>query len=148
MSVSRWRGRGWLAEIRQRDLALTLPQTAELFTALGEHRLAASEIDGAAASPVEQQAGWPAWPAWPPRRVQGLRRRPGRWPGRSSPGRTPVVADLLARRAAPRRHSPGAVGVLAADLGRLLLDAELCDALSGRSDSGEVLRRMEADLHF
>jgi LuxR family transcriptional regulator, maltose regulon positive regulatory protein len=29
-----------------------------------------------------------------------------------------------------------------------VLDAELCDALSGRSDSGEVLRRMEADLQF
>ena len=39
LPVSRWRGRGWLAELRQRDLALTLPETAELFTALGEHRL-------------------------------------------------------------------------------------------------------------
>ena len=29
-----------------------------------------------------------------------------------------------------------------------VLDAELCDALSGRSDSAEVLRRMEADLQF
>ena len=42
LPVSRWRGRGWLAEIRQRDLALTLPETAELFTALGEHRLTSS----------------------------------------------------------------------------------------------------------
>jgi ATP/maltotriose-dependent transcriptional regulator MalT len=29
-----------------------------------------------------------------------------------------------------------------------VLDAGLCDALSGRSDSAEVLRRMEADLQF
>ena len=29
-----------------------------------------------------------------------------------------------------------------------VLDAELCEALSGRSDGGEVLRRMEADLQF
>ena len=39
LPVSRWRGRGWLAELRQRDLAFTLPETIELFTALGEHRL-------------------------------------------------------------------------------------------------------------
>ena len=45
LPVSRWRGRGWLAELRQRDLALTLPETAELFTALGEHRLTTSEVE-------------------------------------------------------------------------------------------------------
>ncbi|MGO9161020.1 MAG: hypothetical protein ACLP7J_09960, partial [Streptosporangiaceae bacterium] len=39
LRVCRWRARGWLAEVRQRDLALTLPETAALFTALGEHRL-------------------------------------------------------------------------------------------------------------
>ena len=35
LPLSRWRGRGWLAEIRHRDLALTLTETIELFTALG-----------------------------------------------------------------------------------------------------------------
>ena len=45
LPVSRWRGRGWLAELRQRDLALTLPETAALFTALGEHRLTASDLE-------------------------------------------------------------------------------------------------------
>ena len=34
LPVSRWRGRSWLAELRQRDLALMLPETAELFAAL------------------------------------------------------------------------------------------------------------------
>ena len=45
LPVSRWRGRGWLAELRQRDLALTLPETAELFTALGENRLTTSDVE-------------------------------------------------------------------------------------------------------
>ena len=36
LPVSRWRGRSWFTELRQRDLAFTLPETAKLFTALGE----------------------------------------------------------------------------------------------------------------
>jgi uncharacterized membrane protein YccC len=44
LPISRWRGRSWLAEFRQRDLAFTLPEAAELFTALGEHRLTADVL--------------------------------------------------------------------------------------------------------
>ena len=46
LPVSRWRGRGWLAELRQRDLAFTLAETAELFTALGEDRMSTDEVEG------------------------------------------------------------------------------------------------------
>ena len=62
-------------------------------------------------------------------------------------GRTPVVADLLADELlhrAPRELSEVSPRTSVADV----LDAELCDALSGRGDSAEVLRRMEADLQF
>ena len=62
-------------------------------------------------------------------------------------GRTPVVADLLADELlhrAPKELSEFLLRTSVADV----LDAELCDALSGRSDSGDVLRRMEADLQF
>ena len=62
-------------------------------------------------------------------------------------GRTPVVADLLADELlhhAPKELSEFLLRTSVADV----LDAELCDALSGRSDSGDVLRRMEADLKF
>jgi LuxR family transcriptional regulator, maltose regulon positive regulatory protein len=58
LPVSRWRGRGWLAELRQRDLALTLPETAELCTALGEHRLTTSDVERL--SGATPRAGWPA----------------------------------------------------------------------------------------
>ncbi len=141
LPISRWRGRGWLAEIRQRDLALTLPETAELFTALGEHRLAASEIE----TLWHHTEGW----------VAGLRLAAAGLQDRADvsaavaefSGRTPMVADLLADellRRAPAKLSEFLLRTSVADV----LDAELCDALSGRSDSAEVLRRMEADLQF
>jgi ATP/maltotriose-dependent transcriptional regulator MalT len=139
--VSRWRGRGWLAELRQRDLALTLPETAELFTALGEHRLAESDVE----SLWRHTEGW----------VAGLRLAAAGLQGCADvsaavaefSGRTPVVADLLADellRRAPTELSEFLLRTSVADV----LDAELCDALSGRSDSADVLRRMEADLQF
>ena len=141
MPVSRWRGRGWLAEFRQRDLAFTLPETAELFTALGEDRLTTSEVERL----WRQTEGW----------VAGLRLAAAGLKDRTDipaavaefSGRTAMVADLLADELlhrAPKELSEFALRTSVADV----LDAELCDALSGRSDSAELLRRMEADLQF
>ena len=141
LPVSRWRGRGWLAEIRQRDLALTLPETAELFTALGEHRLTTSQVE----TLWRHTEGW----------VAGLRLAAAGLKDRADlsaavsefSGRTPMVADLLADELlhrAPAELSEFFLRTSVADV----LDAELCDALSGRSDSADVLRRMEADLQF
>jgi len=141
LPVSRWRGRGWLAEVRQRDLALTLPETVELFAALGEHRLTASDVERL----------WRRTEGW----VAGLRLAAAGLQDRADvsaavaefSGRTPVVADLLADellRRVPKEVSEFLLRTSVADV----LDAELCDALSGRSDGGEVLRRMEADLKF
>ena len=141
LPVSRWRGRGWLAELRQRDLALTLPETAELLTALGEHRLTASDAERL----------WRHTEGW----VAGLRLAAAGLKDRADvpaavaefSGRTPMVADLLADellRHAPKELAEFLLRTSVADV----LDAELCDALSGHSDSGEVLHRMEADLQF
>ena len=141
LPVSRWRGRGWLAELRQRDLAFTLPETAELFTALGEDRMSTDEVEGL----------WRRTEGW----VGGLRlaaawlRDRADVPGAVAEfsGRTPVVADLLADELlhrAPKELAEFLLRTSVADV----LDAELCDALSGRSDSGKVLRRLEADLQF
>jgi LuxR family transcriptional regulator, maltose regulon positive regulatory protein len=141
LPVSRWRGRGWLAELRQRDLALTLPETAELFTSLGEHRLTTSEIE----------LLWRHTEGW----IAGLRLAAAGLKDRADvpaavaefSGRSPMVADLLADELlhrAPKELSEFLLRTSVADV----LDAELCDALSGRSDSGDVLRQMEADLQF
>ncbi len=141
LPVSRWRGRGWLAELRQRDLALTLPETAELFAALGEHRLTTSQVEGL----------WRRTEGW----VAGLRLAAAGLRDRADvsaavaefSGRTPMVADLLADELlhrAPTELSEFLLRTSVADV----LDAELCKALSGRSDSAEVLRQMEAELKF
>ncbi len=141
LPISRWRGRGWLTELRQRDLALTLPETIELFTALGELRLTTSEVERL----------WRHTEGW----VAGLRLAAAGLRDRDDvpaavaefSGRTPVVADLLADELlhrAPTELSEFLVRTSVADV----LDAELCDALSGRSGSADVLRRMEADLQF
>jgi len=141
LPVSRWRGRGWLAELRQRDLALTLPEAAELFTALGEQRLAASETE----TLWRHTEGW----------VAGLRLAAAGLGDRDDvsaavaefSGRSPMVADLLADELlhrAPKELSEFLLRTSVADV----LDAGLCDALSGRSGSADVLRQMEADLQF
>ncbi len=141
LPVSRWRGRGWLAELRQRDLAFTLPETAELFSALGECRLTASGVE----TLWRQTEGWAA----------GLRLAAAWLKDRADvsaavaefSGRTPMVADLLADELlhrAPKELSEFLLRTSVADV----LDAELGDVLSGRGDSAEVLRRMEADLKF
>ena len=133
-------GPGWLAELRQRDLALTLPETAELFTVLGEHRLTTRDVERL----WRQTEGW----------VAGLRLAAAGLRDRADvpaavaefSGRTPVVADLLADELLHR--APKELSELLRTSVADVLDAELCDALSGRSDSAEVLRRMEADLQF
>src|ERR1019366_10655393 len=119
-----------------RDLALTLPETAELFTALGDDRLTTSDVERL----WHQTEGW----------VAGLRLAAAGLKDRVDvsaavaefSGRAPMVADLLADELlhrAPKELSEFFLRTSVADV----LDAELCDALSGRSDSGEVLRRME-----
>jgi LuxR family transcriptional regulator, maltose regulon positive regulatory protein len=141
LPVSRWRGRGWLAELRQRDLALTLPETAELFTALDEHRLTESEIE-------ELWRHTEGWVAGLRLAAAGIRDHADVSAAVAEfSGRTPMVADLLADELlhrAPTEVSEFLLRTSVADV----LDAELCDALSGRSGSAEVLRRMEGDLKF
>jgi len=141
LPVSRWRGRGWLAELRQRDLALTLPETAELFTALGEDRLTTSDIE----SLWRHTEGWAAGLRLA---AAGLKDR-GDVPAAVAEfsGRSPMVADLLADELLHRAPAELSEFLLRTSVAQVL-DAELCDALSGRSDSADVLRQMEADLKF
>ncbi|MGO9504987.1 MAG: LuxR C-terminal-related transcriptional regulator [Streptosporangiaceae bacterium] len=141
LPISRWRGRSWFAEVRQRDLAFTLPETAQLFTALGEDRLTTSEVDRL----------WRRTEGW----VAALRLAAAGLKDRADvqaavaefSGRTAIVADLLTDelvRRAPKELSEFLLRTSVADI----LDPELCDALSGRCDSAEVLRQLEADLKF
>ncbi|MGO8884236.1 MAG: hypothetical protein ACLQI7_11125, partial [Streptosporangiaceae bacterium] len=141
LPVSRWRGRSWLAEFRQRDLALTLPETIELFAALGEHRLTRNDIERL----------WHRTEGW----VAALRLAAAELKDRADisvavaefSGKTATVADLLADELL--HHVPKALSefLLRTSVAEVL-DPELCNVLSGRSDSADVLRRMETDLKF
>ena len=141
LPVSRWRGWGWLAEVDQHDLAFTLPETAELFAALGEDRLTTSEV----------QRLWRHTEGW----VAGLRLAAAGLKDRADvpaavaefSGRSPMVADLLAEELLHHASAELSEFLLRTSVADVL-DAELCNALSGRTDSADVLRRMEADLKF
>ena len=141
LPISRWRSQSWFTELRQRDLALTLPETTELFTTLGERRLTTSDIE----TLWRRTEGWVAGLRLA---AAGLKDRPDVSAAVAEfSGRNPMVADLLAEELlyrAPKDLSEFLLRTSVADV----LDAELCDALSGRSDSEETLRHMEADLKF
>ena len=112
-----------------------------LFTTLGERRLTTSDIE----TLWRRTEGWVAGLRLA---AAGLKDRPDVSAAVAEfSGRNPMVADLLAEELlyrAPKDLSEFLLRTSVADV----LDAELCDALSGRSDSEETLRHMEADLKF
>jgi LuxR family transcriptional regulator, maltose regulon positive regulatory protein len=141
LPVSRWRGRSWVLEIRQRDLALTLPEATELVSALGEERISGSDMERL----WRRTEGWVAGVRLA---VAGLKDCADVSAAVTEfSGRTPMVADLLADELLHHASKETAEFLLRTSVADVL-DAELCNALSGRSDSGELLRRMEADLQF
>jgi len=141
LPIARWRSRSWLTEIRQRDLAFTIPETAELLRSLGESRV----------SPIETAELWLHSEGW----VAGLRLGIAELKESSDiattlehfSGRSPMVADLLADELLRRSPHDIAEFLLRTSVVDAL-DAQICDALSGRNDTGELLRKMEADLQF
>jgi LuxR family maltose regulon positive regulatory protein len=141
LPIGRWRGRSWLVELRHRDLACTLDETTSLLAALGEDRLNASEVE----------LLWQHTEGW----VAGLRLAVAGFKDRADlsaavkefSGRDAVIAELLADEILYRAPEDLADFLLRTSVTDIL-DAELCDALSGRTDSGEVLRAMEAELKF
>ncbi|MGP8063624.1 MAG: hypothetical protein ACLP5O_13885 [Acidimicrobiales bacterium] len=141
MPIARWRGRSWLAEVRQLDLAFTQPETVSLLAALDVPHLTQADVEML----------WRHTEGW----VAGLRLAIAAIRDRADSskavaefsGRYATVADLLAEEIlhrAPEDVSEFLMKTSIADV----LDADLCDAVSGRSDSGELLRSMEAELKF
>jgi ATP/maltotriose-dependent transcriptional regulator MalT len=141
LPLARWHARSWIAEIRQRDLAFTISETHDLIASLGEHRL----------KPIQIAELWLHSEGW----IAGLRL--GVTELRESTdvaaaledfsGRMPMVADLLANELFLRAPTDLRDFLLRTSVVDTL-DVELCDALSGREDSGEVLRQMASDLQF
>jgi LuxR family transcriptional regulator, maltose regulon positive regulatory protein len=141
LPLARWRARSWLVEIRERDLAFTLSETAELFAAVDEDRLDASDIEHL----------WRHTEGW----VAGLRlaaatladRADVAAAAREFSGQHRMVADLLVSEILDRQPPEVSEFLLRTSVVDVL-DAEVCDALSGRHDSADVLRRLETDMPF
>ena len=141
LPIAAWRVRSWLVEIRQHELAFTLPEAQSLFETLGEVDLEPRDVE----TIWRQSEGW----------VAALRLASSTLRGRTDlavavsefSGRNPMVADLLAEQLLSRQ-APDIADFLLRTSILDTLDAELCDALSGRDDSYRILLRMASELQF
>ena len=141
LPLGRWRARSWLVEVRQRDLALTRSEAEALFAAMGEHRLDADEID-------ELRARTEGWAAALQLAILAMRDTADAVAlARSFTGRHHLIADLLLSEVVERQSDEIREFMLCTSVADAL-DAELCDALSGRHDSSELLPRLEAQALF
>jgi LuxR family transcriptional regulator, maltose regulon positive regulatory protein len=138
--LGRERASGHMAEVRGRDLAFGLADTEQLITAT------AGPTSAAVAQALQARTeGWAAGV-----RLAGLAIRDGvdpeqlldRISGQGSSIAEFLLEEVLDRQTADRR------AFLRAAAGLRTLDPEMCDAVTGRTDSDEVLRRLAADGLF
>ena len=141
LPVARWRARSWLVEVRQRELAFTLAEAALLFAALDEQRLGASDLE----SLWRRTEGWAGGLRLA---AIAIRDHPDVSVAASEfSGRHHMVADLLVSEILDRQSDEISEFLLRTSIAEVL-DADLCDALSGRYDSSVILRGLEADMAF
>jgi LuxR family maltose regulon positive regulatory protein len=140
LPIARWRARSWLVEVREVDLAFSRDETALLFVALGESRLTADELERL--TTVTE-----GWVAALHLAAIAMRDHDPREVVANLCGRSPMIADFLATEVVDRqddemREFMSVISV--ADS----LDAELCDALTDRCDSAQLLEQLAASTHF
>ncbi len=141
LPLGRWRARSWLTEVRQRDLALTRSEAEALFAALGEQRLTGDEID-------ELRARTEGWAAALQLAVLAMRDSADAVGlAHSFTGRHHLIADLLLSEVVDRQSDEIRDFMLCTSVADAL-DADLCDALTGRHDSSELLQSLEAQALF
>ena len=141
LPLARWRARSWLVEVRHRHLAFTVPETSLLFAALDEHRLGPGDVE-------ELWRTTEGWAAGLRLAATAIRDRPDvSAAAREFSGRHGVVADLLVSEILDGQSDEMSDFLLSTSIAAVL-DADLCDALSGRRDSSVVLRSLEADMPF
>jgi LuxR family maltose regulon positive regulatory protein len=141
LPIARWRARSWLLELRQGDLAFTTEETTALFVTAGEDRLSNEDI-GRLASHTE---GWVA-----ALRLALISMKNSDDPvaiAQTFSGRNRMIADLLASEVLDRQPEAVQQFLLQTSVLRHL-DADLCNELTGRTDSEEMLRALEANICF
>lgn len=140
LPVGRWRARRWLVEVRQRDLCCDLDETTALLAALGEDRLGDDDLRTLHA----KTEGWIA-----ALNVAAVAMR-GKPPGEAVAeltGRHALIAELLCNEVVDRQPDDVRELMIRTSIADHL-DAEFCDVLTGRGDSLDRLRALEADTHL
>jgi LuxR family transcriptional regulator, maltose regulon positive regulatory protein len=139
LPVARWRARSWTVEVRQEDLAFDHDETRQLLTALGMHGLDDEEIetlrtqtDGLVAALVLTTLAARGEDVHEVVRAFGGNR---------------IVADFIGSEVIEKQTDEVREFMLRTSIAETL-DAELCDALSRRTDSELHLRALEAETHF
>jgi LuxR family transcriptional regulator, maltose regulon positive regulatory protein len=141
LDLARLRARGALVELRARDLAFTAPEARELLVDRGGVRLQPVEIDVL----VKRTEGWPAalyLAALWLRTVDDPHRAVSEFGGSHRYIAEYLSHEVLASLDATQQHFL----LRAAVLGRFT--PELCDAVLGRSDSTEILGKLEHSNPF
>jgi LuxR family maltose regulon positive regulatory protein len=137
---ARWRARSWLVDVREADLAFTKDETERLFDALDEDRLSTDEISRL--TTVTE-----GWVAALQLAALAMRDNDPSHVVEDFCGRSRMIADyfgteVIDRQSEEMRNFMSAIAV--ADS----FDAELCDLLTGRNDSGERLEELAGSTHF
>ena len=126
LPLARWRARSWLVEVRHRRLAFTVPETSLLFAALDEHRLGSRDVE-------ELWRHTEGWAAGLRLAALAIRDRPDvAAAAREFSGRHRIVADLLVSEILDGQSDEMSDFLLSTSIADVL-DADLCDALSGRA---------------
>ena len=141
LPLPQWRARSWLAEIRQHDLAFSPEETRALFAAAGEDRVAADDI----VRLTDHTEGWVAALRLAMLSMRG--RSDARTVAENFSGRNRMVAELLVTEVLDRQPDDVQEFLLRTSI-LSHLDADLCNALTGRTDSHEVLTTMEKEIGF
>ncbi len=141
LPIAQWRAHSWLLELRQHDLAFTPREAAALFAASGEDRLSTDDIGLL----VTRTEGWVA-----ALRVALLSMKNSDDVARTAQtfsGRNRMIADLLVTEVVDRQPSMVQRFLVETSIAKHL-DADLCNLLTSRDDSDEILRSLEAEICF
>ncbi len=141
LPIGRWRTQPWFVEIRQGDLNFTADEAETLFAAMGEHRIEPTDIEHL----TKHTEGWAA-----ALQLAALAMRRHDDPSavaRRLTGRHYMVADLLLSEVVEWQPDDVREFMLTMSVTDHF-DAGLCDALTGRTDSADVLRSLETQMLF
>lgn len=136
-----WTAHSWFAQIRQADLAFTLPETSDFFDALDEHRLTSDDVEV-----LWQHTG--GWAAGLHLAASQIRHQANAGAAaREFSGHQRMVADLMTTEILEMQSQEISEFMLQTSV-LDVLDPGACDALTGRTDSVAILRSLETSMPF